>query len=201
MAVIKPTRMELLKTRKRLKLAQKGHKLLKEKRDVLVMEFFNILKDIKQFRANIAGKLNTAQASLGNSQAIDGEANIQRIATTLSKDVDIEFSNKSLMGVEFPEIKNISVDHIWPGYFDMSVEFDNSVVQYRELFNDILRLSEKQLMLRKLAEEIKKTKRRVNALEFFIIPNLEALKKMVTFKLEELERENFSRLKIIKKAS
>ena len=199
MAVIKPTRMELLRTRKRLKLAQKGHKLLKEKRDVLVMEFFNILKEIKSLRQGIAGNLRNAQNSLSNAQALDGEANIQRIANSLSEDVQLDFSTKSIMGVEFPEIKDIKVKHLWPGYYDLSVEFDNAVVQYRELFSDLLKLSEKQLMLRKLADEIKKTKRRVNALEYLIIPGLEHLKKLVTFKLEELERENFSRLKIIKK--
>jgi len=199
MATTKPTRMELLKIRKRLKLAEKGHKLLKEKRDVLIMEFFNILKEIKQFRVDIASKLKRAQNSLLNAQALDGESNIQRVASTLSQDLKIDFTTKSIMGVEFPEIKEIDVKHLWHGYYDLSLEFDSAVVQYRGLFKDLLKLAEKQLILGHLANEIKKTKRRVNALEYLIIPHMEDLKKMITFKLEELERDNFSRLKIIKK--
>jgi len=102
------------------------------------------------------------------------------------------------MGVEVPVITNIDVKHEWPGYFEQTVELDNAIKQYRDMFPDLIRLMEQQLMLKHLAEEIKKTKRRVNSLEYLAIPRLEHTKKIITFKLEELERENFSRLKKIK---
>jgi V/A-type H+-transporting ATPase subunit D len=199
MPTIKPTRMELLLAKKKLKLAAKGHKLLKQKRDVLVLEFFQILKEIKQLRSLISKNLINAQESLHNAQAIEGELNIERTALGLSSGARIELSSRSIMGVEVPLIKNIEVEHQWHGYFEQTVELDKAIKQYRDMFPDLIRLMEKQLMLKHLAEEIKKTKRRVNSLEYLAMPRLEKTKKIITFKLEELERENFSRLKKIKK--
>lgn len=201
MATIKPTRMELLLTRKKLKLASKGHKLLKQKSDVLVLEFFKVLKEIKKLRKNISGELINAQDSLYNAQAIEGELNIERAALGLSAGASIELASKSLMGVEMPVVKNVKVNHQWHGYFEQSVELDNAIKKYRDIFPELISLMEKQLMLKHLAEEIKKTKRRVNSLEYLTMPRLEHTKKIITFKLEELERENFSRLKKIKKTA
>lgn len=201
MATIKPTRMELLLTRKKLKLAKKGHKLLKQKRDVLVIEFFHVLKKIKNIRKGISWSLIKAQGSLRNSQAIEGELNIERGAIGLSSGASIDISSRSIMGVEVPVINNIDVENQWHGYFGQTVEFDNAIKQYRDIFPELIRLMEKQLMLKHLAEEIKKTKRRVNSLEYLTIPKLNNIKKTITFKLEELERENFSRLKKIKKTT
>lgn len=200
MPTIKPTRMELLLTRKKLKLALKGHKLLKQKRDVLVLEFFQVLKEIKQKRKEIASKLISAQNSLHNAQAIEGELNIERASIGLSSGASIEISSRSVMGVEIPVINNIEVEHHWHGYFYQTVELDNAIKQYRDIFPDLMKLMEKQLTLKHLAEEIKKTKRRVNSLEYLTMPRLENTKKIISFKLEELERENFSRLKKIKKS-
>jgi V/A-type H+-transporting ATPase subunit D len=193
--MIKPTRMELLLLRRKLKLAEKGHKLLKEKRDVLIMEFFKVLKDIQELRKGVGERLSKAQKSLLYAQAADGQLSIERLDFS---GAEITFSGKNIMGVEFPQVKDVKAGTGWPGYIS-SVELDSAIKQYRDLFPNLIRLSEKQLMLSHLAEEIKKTKRRVNSLEYIIIPNMEEVKKMITFKLEELERENFSRLKIIKK--
>ena len=201
MATIKPTRMELLLTRKKLKLAAKGHDLLKRKQDVLVLEFFNVLKEIKELRHKIAGNMIKAQGSLYNAQAIEGELNIERAALGLSSGATIELDTKSIMGVEIPVIKKIDVQNEWPGYFGQTIELDNAVKQYRDIFPELIKLMEKQLVLKHIAEETKKTKRRVNSLEYLTIPRLEKTKKIIAFKLEELERENFSRLKKIKKSS
>lgn len=198
MPTIKPTRMELLKLRRKLKLAEKGHKLLKQKNDVLILEFFDTLKVIKQIRKEISDKLTKAQSSLINAIAIEGEPSIERISSSLSAGTSLEILKKSIMGVEFPEIKDISVKHHEYGYYGQSVELDNAILQYKDLLPTLLKLSEKQLVLKYLAEEIKKTKRRVNSLEYLIMPSMESTKKLITFKLEELERESFTRLKKIK---
>ena len=192
--------MELLLAKKKLKLAFKGHKLLKQKRDVLVLEFFKVLKEIKAFRGEISGNLINAQGSLYNAQAIEGELNIERTALGVSSGAVIDIGSRSIMGVEVPVVNNISVENQWHGYFEQTVELDNAIKQYRDVFPSLIKLMEKQLMLKHLAEEIKKTKRRVNSLEYLTMPRLEKTKKVITFKLEELERENFSRLKKIKKA-
>jgi V/A-type H+-transporting ATPase subunit D len=191
--------MELLKTKKRIKLAKKGHKLLKHKRDVLILEFFSVLKEIKEVRINMSDKLSKAQKSLYNAIAIEGMLDIERLSLGLAQNVSIDFSHDKMMGVEVPKLENINISYQWPGYFEQSIELDNAIVKYRKLFPDLIRLAEKQLVLKKLANEIRKTKRRVNSLEFLTIPRLEEIAKKVTFKLEEAERENFSRLKVIKK--
>ncbi len=201
MANVKPTRMELMLLRKKLKLAKKGHDLLKRKQDVLVMEFFKVLKDIKEIRTKISGNLIKAQSSLYNAQAIEGELNIERVSLGLSSGASIELGSRSIMGVEVPVVKNIDVRNEWHGYFGQTLELDNAVKQYRDIFPELIRLMEKQLVLKHLAEETKKTKRRVNSLEYLTIPRLQKTKKLISFKLEELERENFSRLKKIKKST
>ncbi len=196
--IVKPTRMELLLTKKKLKLATKGHKLLKEKRDALVMEFFSTLREIKQFRNEIAGSIKTAQNSLYKAEMLQGTIDIERFSL-ISSGLNIEFSSRNVMGIEIPVVSNIDVKHDWYGYFDSTPDLDNAVVMYRKLLPNLIRLAEKQLALQKFAEEIRKTKRKVNSLEFLIIPHLEGVRDLITFKLEELERENFSRLKKIKK--
>ncbi len=201
MANIKPTRMELLILKKKVKLAKKGHKLLKQKRDVLVMEFFSLLKEIKSLRESIKDKILKAQNSLYNAHAIEGELNIDRIATGLADGIDIQFGVKSIMGVKVPSIEDVNIKSQWHGFYEQSLELDNAIVNYREVFPDFLKLSEKQLILKRLSEEIKKTKRRVNSLEYLTIPKLEKTRKFIAFKLEEMERENFSRLKKIKEAT
>ncbi|MHA1911353.1 MAG: V-type ATP synthase subunit D [Candidatus Kariarchaeaceae archaeon] len=198
MAQVKPTRMELLKTKKRIKLAVKGHKLLKQKRDVLVMEFFGILKEIKEIRIKMGVKLGKAKKSLFNAIALDGALDIERLSLGLAQEVKIDFVSEKLMGVEIPKLQDMQISYEWPGYFDQSVELDNAIVKYRNLFPDLVKLAEKQLVMTKLAEEIKKTKRRVNSLEYLTIPRLEGIARFIAFRLEELERENFARLKVIK---
>ena len=196
---IKPTRMGLLLTKRKLKLASKGHKLLKQKQDVLIMEFFNVLREIKRLRKEVAAKIIFAQKSLSRAQALQGTADIERVFNSLTDDVVITFKQRNIMGVKIPEIDEIKTDYHWYSYLDSNVELDNAVVLYREMFPSLMKLAERQLALNRIAEDIKKTKRKVNALEYIIVPRLEAVKEMISFKLEEQERENFTRLKKIKK--
>ena len=195
---LKATRMELLLTKKKLKLANKGHKLLKEKRDALIGEFFKALKEIKVLRKEIGSNLNDAQKALHKAQAIQGEIDVERFALGVSSGVKVDFSTKKVMSVSIPDVNKVEVDYNWYGYFESTIELDDAVKRFRELFPTLVKLSAKQLALTKVAEEIKKTKRKVNSLEYIIIPRMENDKKLISFKLEEQERENFTRLKIIK---
>ena len=195
---VKPTRMELLVTRRKLKIASKGHRLLKQKMDVMVLEFFNILKEVKKIRIDVATKLEQAKFSLNIAQGIEGEPAIERLSSSLSSGAEITFSEKNIMGIKLPIIDNINVQHEGYGLCSYSIELDDTILKYQELLPLVLKLVEKQLALNKLGEEIKKTKRRVNSLEYLTIPFLEDIKKLITFKLEEMERENIGRLKKIK---
>ena len=195
---IKPTRTELLKIKKRIKLAQKGHKLLKQKRDVLIKEFFDVLKQIKECRIRLADSLRKAQASLNIAMAVEGTLSIKRLALGLGTGT-ITFDQKKVMGVALPHLRDASMQYQWPGFYGHSLELHDAIVKHRTLFPDFLELAEKQLVLVKISEEIKKTKRRVNALEYITVPQLNAAKKRIQFHLDELERENFTRLKVLKR--
>jgi V/A-type H+/Na+-transporting ATPase subunit D len=191
--------MALLQSKKKLKLASKGHKLLKEKRDALISEFFKVLKEIKSLRKEIGSNLVLAQSALHRAQAIQGEPDVERFALGASSVFEVDISTRKVMSVSIPDVSDINVDYNWYGYFESTVELDDAVKKFREIFPTLIKLSAKQLALKKLADEIKKTKRKVNSLEYIIVPRLQKEKKMITFKLEEQERENFTRLKIIKK--
>ncbi|MCK4327167.1 MAG: V-type ATP synthase subunit D [Candidatus Diapherotrites archaeon] len=195
---VKPTRMELLRTKKKLKLAEKGHKLLKEKRDTLVMEFFSTLKEVKEVRAGIGGELGEAEDRLFMAEAHMGIQEIERVAQGLSGETKITFKSKNIMGVKVPEIDELEISPEWYSVISSSTYLEAAVNKYRALAPRILKLAELELKLKRLAEEIKATKRRVNSLEYITIPILEEIKKEVAFKLEERERENFTRLKKIK---
>lgn len=198
MSKVKITRMELLKTKKREKLAEKGHSLLKKKRDALVMQFFSMLKEIVQLRKKIGLQLMEAQKSLQLAQAIQGQQEIERIALSAGEGIKLEMETKNVMSVKIPVIKEISASYDWYSIHDSSIELEEAVTRFRELLPELLKLFSKQLALNRLAEEITKTKRKVNSLEYIMIPQLKKTKKMITVKLEELERENFTRLKKIK---
>ncbi|MFC2174545.1 V-type ATP synthase subunit D [archaeon] len=195
---IKPTRMELLRTKKKLKLAAKGHKLLKEKRDTLVLEFFKTLKEVKTIRAGISEELGEAEDRLFMAEAHMGIQEIERVAQGLSGETKISFKTKNIMGVKVPELDELEISPEWYSVISSSTYLEAAVNKYRALAPRILKLAELELKLNRLAEEIKATKRRVNSLEYITIPILEEIKKEVSFKLEERERENFTRLKKIK---
>ncbi|PIN69286.1 V-type ATP synthase subunit D [Candidatus Woesearchaeota archaeon CG11_big_fil_rev_8_21_14_0_20_43_8] len=194
----KPTKMELLRVKRELKLAEKGHKLLKKKQDGLVIEFFKVLREIKCLRSVAGRKLKAAGKSLSYAAAMHGESDIQRIATGISAEVEIEHSSKKFMGVNILNVRDVQIKGGWRPNMDSSPELDVAVLRYREMFAEIVKMAEKQLVLRNLADELKKTKRRVNALEYIIVPRLISIRDIITFKLEESDRENFARLKKIK---
>jgi len=195
---VKPTRMELLNTKKKLKLAEKGYKLLKEKRDALMLEFFATLKEIKRLRAQVAAHILEAQQSLFFAQGLMGVASIERLVRGLSKQSSVTFDVKSIMGVKVPKVSSVQASDEWFSATDSSAELDTAVQKYRTLFPALIELAEKQLTLQRLAKEVQKTKRKVNSLEYLLIPALHQTKKEIAFKLEERAREDFTRLKKIK---
>ena len=198
MSNLKATRMQLLIIKRKIKLAKKGYKLLKEKRDALIMEFFSILREIKELRHEIGDKLQHSLRALRKAQAVQGITDVERFALGVSPDLKVEFGSKRIMGQEMPFVSEVENKQQWHGFIESSVELDNAMVRFRAFLPALIKLSAKQLAFQNLAEEIKKTKRRVNSLEYIIIPRLEGAGDLISFKLEELERENFTRLKIVK---
>jgi V/A-type H+-transporting ATPase subunit D len=200
---VNPTRMELLKLKQREKLAVKGYSLLKEKRNALIMEFFNILERVKGSRENVSEKLQEAYQDLTAAQIIMGDLAVKKAAMSVTESVDVDIDSRSVMGVVVPLIESETAQRTIVergyGFMDTSVKLDEAAKKFEESIQLIIELGEIEKTIMLLAGEIESTKRRVNALEHIIIPRLENTVKYIEMRLEEMERENFVRLKMIKK--
>lgn len=200
---INPTRMELLKLKDREKLAVKGHSLLKEKRNALIMEFFNILERVKGSREGVEATLQEAYKDLSDAQMVMGDLAVTKSAMSVKESVNVEIESRSVMGVVVPliesEIGQKNMVQRGYGFLETSVKLDEAASKFEESIKLIIELAEIEKTIMLLAIEIDSTKRRVNALEHIIIPKLENTVKYIEMRLEEMERENFVRLKMIKK--
>jgi V/A-type H+-transporting ATPase subunit D len=201
---INPTRMELLKLKQREKLAVKGHSLLKEKRNALIMEFFNILERVKGSRDEVSLKLQEAYQDLTAAQVMMGDLSVKKAAMSVTESVDVDIDSRSVMGVVVPVIESETSQRTIVergyGFMDTSVKLDEAARKFEESIQLIIELGEIEKTIMLLASEIESTKRRVNALEHIIIPRLENTVKYIEMRLEEMERESFVRLKMVKKS-
>ena len=201
---INPTRMELLKLKDREKLAVKGHSLLKEKRNALIMEFFNILERVQGSRDMVEEQLKEAYADLAKAQITMGDLAVRKASMAVKESVEVDIDSRSIMGVVVPVIESTSTEtrtmaNRGYGFVDTSVKLDETAKKFEESIKLIIELGEIEKTIILLAEEIESTKRRVNALEHIIIPRVENTVKYIEMRLEEMERESFVRLKMIKK--
>jgi V/A-type H+-transporting ATPase subunit D len=201
---ISPTRMELLKLGRRIVLAEKGHKLLKEKRDALVSEFITIIENVHESRANANEKLAVAYRDLLMAQAVMGSDAVRQVSQVTGQDIKIDVDTMNIMGVKVPvltmeDIKRSMVDRGY-GFADTSSKVDDAARHFEEAIDSVVKLAEVQQSVESMAKEVIKTKRRVNALEYIVIPRLKATARHIRMRLAEMERENFTRLKKIKAA-
>lgn len=199
---VKPTRMELLQLKKRKVLAERGHKLLKEKRDALISEFLSIAGDVKNVRREAEEQLTKAYQDLLAAQAVMGPGAVKEAALNAEQDVQVKMSSRNVMGVTVPlvEIGKVERTLIRRGYglTDTSAMLDDAGKKMELALSKIIKLAEIEETVRKLALEVEKTKRRVNALEYIVMPRLTATVKYIRMRLDEMERESFTRLKKIK---
>jgi len=199
---IKPTRSELIDLKKRIKLSQSGHKLLKMKRDGLILELFEILEKAKNIRSEVEKQFTLASQRLALAKSVEGVVVVKSTAFALKDNPKLELQSKNVMGVVVPKIEATSVhkklnEHGY-GIIGTSSRIDEAVDNYEILVEKIILAAEIETTMKKLLEDIEKTKRRVNALEFKVIPELNDAKNFIVLRLEEMERENTFRLKRIK---
>lgn len=198
---VNPTRMELLETRKKVTLAEKGHKLLEEKRDVLVEKFFEVIEKRNVFIGEIDGDFKDAFLSLIQAQMILGEKKVNDVSY-LTKDIgDIYFESDNIMGVKIPKLNTEEIKSSTKplyGFFETCAKLDDAHGKFNELSVKLLELAEIESGIKSLSIEIEKTKRRVNVLENTLIPKLFATIKYIEMQLDEREREDFFRRKRIK---
>lgn len=196
-----PTRSELMKLKKRIVLAKSGYNLLKKKRDGLILEFFEILKKAKTLRKELTEEYKAAIEKVNIARVIDGDLKLKSLALAVRHKPALELTSKNIMGVVVPKIKtppqDVSAEKGY-GIYAGSAVIDASTIAFEQLLAKIIQAAEVETALKKLLIEIEKTKRRVNALEFEVIPKLYEQEKFILLRLQEMERENIFRLKRIK---
>ena len=200
---VSPTRMELLRLRRREQLAVKGHDLLREKRDALIAEFLDVVGEVRDARMVAEEDLKEAFEYLIIAQAGLGVEEVRQLSLMTAREIPMDFSMRSIMGVnvpiiELPEDLSREVTERGYGLMDSSSAVDSCAKRFEEALAKLIKLAELEEAVRNLAGEVEKTKRRVNALEYVMIPRLKTTRKYIQMRLEEMERENFTRLKKIK---
>lgn len=196
---VNPTRMELLKLKKRLILARRGHRLLKDKQDELMRNFLSLIEEIKELRLTVEIELFQAYGSFLIARLTMGKEFLDEALMFSQLETNLEVTYVPLMNLRIPRYRlNIEGDYFSYGLLTTSMELDRALKRYRELIPKMVELAEKERELEMLSYEIEKTRRRVNALEHILIPNIFETISYISMKLEELERSNLTRLMKIK---
>lgn len=195
---VNPTRMELSKLKIKLVTAKKGHKLLKDKQDELMRIFIQTIKKNKEMREKIEKRLEKALKNFSISKSLISELSFEEAVSVPKISYEIEVSEKNVMSVRIPQIKlteSKNSDDIYPYSFAFtSSELDYAVEDLSHVMKDLLHLSEIEKSTQLMADEIEKTRRRVNALEYMTIPRLEETIKFIRMKLDENDRGAIIRL-------
>jgi len=200
-STIIPTRMVLKQLKGRLKTARRGHKLLKDKRDEMMRQFMDIIKRNKELRLSVEQGLTDAFAALQVASAIMSPEMLEQALLYPRQSVELDVRYKNIMSVNVPvydySTKSGDSADIYPyGFAQTSGELDDALECLSKVFEDMLKLAEAEKTTQLLAEEIEKTRRRVNALEYVMIPELEKNIKYITMKLEE--NENATKVRLLK---
>ncbi|MCR5090149.1 MAG: V-type ATP synthase subunit D [Oscillospiraceae bacterium] len=198
---VTPTRMVLNQLKGRLKTARRGHKLLKDKRDELMRQFMDVVKENKVLRERVETGLTAAFSSLQVASAIMSPEMLEQALLYPRQSVELDMKFRNIMSVNVPlysfKTKNNDPSEIYPyGFAQTSGELDDALDQMARVFEDMLQLAQVEKTMQLLAEEIEKTRRRVNALEYVMIPELEQNIKYISMKLEE--NENSTKVRLLK---
>ena len=200
-AVVTPTRMVLNQQKARLRTARKGHKLMKDKCDELMRQFMDVVKLNKQLRTRVEDGLTAAFASLQVASSIMSPDMLEQALLYPRQSVELGMTFKNIMSVNVPQYtfhtRNDDPSEIYPyGFAQTSGELDDALDKLARVFQDMLELAQVEKTMQLLAEEIEKTRRRVNALEYVMIPELEGNIKYISMKLEE--NENSTKVRLLK---
>jgi V/A-type H+-transporting ATPase subunit D len=199
---VKPTRKNLMAIEDRIELSERGHDTLEQKRDGLIMEFMDILDQAQDVRSELSDDYQNAQHKINMARAMEGDVAVRGAAAALKEHPEITTQSKNIMGVVVPQIESSrvrkSLDQRGYGLLGSSARIDEAADAYEELLETIILAAEVETAMKKMLEEIETTKRRVNALEFKLLPDLYENKEYIEQKLEEQEREEIFRLKKIK---
>ena len=202
-STITPTRMVLNQQKARLKTATRGHKLLKDKRDELMRQFMEVVRRNRELRTKVEEGLTEAFSALGVASAIMSPDMLEQAILCPRQSVELGISFKNVMSVNVPvydfKTKTADAGDIYPyGFAQTSGELDDALEKLAQVFEDMLELAQVEKTMQMLAQEIEKTRRRVNALEYVMIPELEQNIRYISMKLDENESSTKVRLMKVK---
>ena len=200
---VNPTRMELTRLKGKLNTAQRGHKLLKDKRDELMKQFLDTVREARVLREEVERELMTVHSSFTVAEALMSSKAMEQALLYPKQSVELTMTFQNIMSVNVPvydyQTKTKSDADIYPyGFATTSGELDAAVEALGGVFRKMLKLAEIEKAAQMMAEEIEKTRRRVNALEYVKIPEMQESIKYITMKLDENERANTIRLMKVK---
>ena len=198
---VNPTRMELKKLKARLSTAVRGHKLLKDKSYEMVRRFTIIIRENKRLREEVESSLSSVMKQFSIARSVTNACEAETAFSMPSVSVNVECETESVMGVDVPKVSLLSkkrTDELPYTYSEMTGEADYSVKMVSELLPKMVELAQTEKTVRMLADEIERNKRRVNALEYVMIPQLEETIKYIKDKLDENERAAVVRLMKVK---
>ncbi|MCQ8894528.1 MAG: V-type ATP synthase subunit D [Methanolinea sp.] len=203
MEQVNPTRMELIRKRGQIRLAEQGRDLLREKMDALIQEFFRIMGTVSRSRDELEAVAEDAYRALLIAQAVDDPVTLRSVSFATRKQISLDIGGKNIMGVPVPiiEKKRVSLPSLERGYSILGVSgrIDETAERFESEIDLIIGLAETETALRRLGQEIQMNRRRVNALEQVLIPELKRQAKFIKITIEEREREDLFRLKKVKK--
>ena len=200
---VSPTRMVLTSLKKRLRTARRGHKLLKDKRDELMKRFLDIVRENKSLREIVEAQLQIVHSRFVMARAEMNSELMEEALMFPKQKIELNTSTRNIMSVDVPVLeftfKSDDEGDIYPyGFANTTGELDGAIATLSDLTGDLLKLAELEKSAQLMADEIEKTRRRVNALEYVLIPNLEETIKYIVMKLDENERGNLTRLMKVK---
>lgn len=203
MEQVNPTRMEMIRKRAQIKLAEQGRDLLREKMDALIQEFFRIMESVSDSRERLERIADSAYRSLLIAQAVDDPVTLKSASFATKRHIALDIRGKNVMGVPVPiiERERFSLTVMDRGYSPIGVSgrIDEATEKFESEIDLIIGLAETETALRRLGEEIQMNRRRVNALEQVLIPELKRQAKYIKITIEEREREDLYRLKKVKR--
>lgn len=198
---VKPTRMELSTLKDRLKVAQNGYDLLKDKQDELMRQFIELIKENNRLRNEVEDELSGALSNFVLASSSMNDAFMEEIVALPSKQVNLEIAKKNIMSVDVPKMSfsydddnQKSDNEVKYGYLNTSSELDDAIGVLNDVMPKLLKLSEIEKTCQLMATEIESTRRRVNALEYRMIPNIKETIKYIQMKLDENERASITRM-------
>ena len=196
---VAPTKTNLLRIRQELEFARQGHELLDQKRNILVIELLNLVDQAVDFQERVVKALEEAYRTLEQAVLRMGKLRVSHLASAVNISAEIELKSRRVMGVRLPVVETAFAEHP-PYYSPLGTSFwiDNSLEEFKEALQVMGRLAELKISIIRLAAEVRKTIRKVNALEKISIPDLEQTVGFIQNRLEENERDTFVLMKLVK---